>query len=141
MVVVYPEEPTPLRSNATKVTAATLAEHPLILMYQGTSVRAVTDAAFRKARTGAEPGIGSDLHDDRHRHGEGRHWACQCILPISAREIFAEPSLRSRRISDNNFARPVALIKKAHRTLPPLSRLFAEFLQANRRGLFAGHRP
>jgi DNA-binding transcriptional LysR family regulator len=50
------------------------------------------------------------------------------ILPASAREIAAESSLRNRRISDKNFRRPVALIKKKGRTLPPLTKAFADQL-------------
>jgi DNA-binding transcriptional LysR family regulator len=59
------------------------------------------------------------------------------VLPASAREIAAEPAVRSRRINDPNFSHPVALIKKAGRTLPPLSLALAEFLSENRRMLVA----
>jgi len=54
------------------------------------------------------------------------------LLPASAREIAAEPSLRSRRISDPNFSRQVSLIKKKNRTLPPLSKAFADYLSRNK---------
>jgi len=50
------------------------------------------------------------------------------LIPASAREISAEPTLRTRRISDPNFSRQVSLIKKKNRTLPPLSKAFAEHL-------------
>ncbi|MFE1600504.1 LysR substrate-binding domain-containing protein [Methylobacterium sp. ID0610] len=46
------------------------------------------------------------------------------ILPGSAREIRAEPALRSRPIAAPRFRRPVSLIKKANRTLPAASELF-----------------
>ena len=46
------------------------------------------------------------------------------ILPASAREIRAEPSLRSRLIDEPGFERPVLVIKKAGRTLPPMSERF-----------------
>ena len=46
------------------------------------------------------------------------------ILPASAREIRAEPSLRSRLIDEPGFQRPVLVIKKAGRTLPPASATF-----------------
>ena len=48
------------------------------------------------------------------------------ILPGSAREIPAEPGLKSRRIDDPNFRRPVAMIKKLNRTLPPAAILFLD---------------
>ena len=35
-----------------------------------------------------------------------------------------------------NFSRPVGLIKRAQRTLPPVSRLFADFLMASKRSIF-----
>ena len=46
------------------------------------------------------------------------------ILPASAREVRAEPSLRSRPIDEPGFERPVLVIKKAARTLPPMSESF-----------------
>jgi len=136
MSVVYPESH-PI-GEQHRITARVLANYPLVMMDQGTSVRAVTDLAFNRA--GLLPAPASEATYMMTAIGMVRAGIGLTILPTSAREIFAEPSLRSRRISDSNFARPVALIKKAHRTLPPLSRLFAEFLQANRRGLFAGRR-
>jgi DNA-binding transcriptional LysR family regulator len=52
------------------------------------------------------------------------------ILPGSAREIRAEPGLRSRLIDDPGFSRPVSIIKRAGRTLPPLSQSFLDHLAA-----------
>ena len=46
------------------------------------------------------------------------------ILPASAREVRAEPSLRSRPIDEPGFERPVSVIKKAGRTLPPMTESF-----------------
>lgn len=127
MVVVYPKSHA--IANATKVTAATLAEHPLILMYQGTSVRAVTDAAFRKA--GTVPNPASEATYMMTAIGMVKAGIGLAILPISAREIAAERTLRSRTINDANFSRPVNLIKKANRTLPPIAQAFSQFLSDN----------
>ena len=127
MVVVYPKSHA--IANAAKVTAATLAEYPLILMYQGTSVRAVTDAAFRKA--GAAPNPASEATYMMTAIGMVKAGIGLAILPISAREIAAERTLRSRRINDANFSRPVSLIKKANRTLPPIAQAFSHFLSDN----------
>jgi DNA-binding transcriptional LysR family regulator len=50
------------------------------------------------------------------------------ILPGSAREIRAEPSLASRLIDDPSFSRAVSIIKRTGRTLPPLSESFLRHL-------------
>ena len=50
------------------------------------------------------------------------------ILPGSAREIKAEPGLHSKPIDDPAFRRPVSIIKRSGRTLPPLSEAFLEHL-------------
>jgi DNA-binding transcriptional LysR family regulator len=50
------------------------------------------------------------------------------ILPGSAREIRAEPDLIARPIDDPRFVRPVALVKKRGRTLPPATDAFVETL-------------
>ena len=54
------------------------------------------------------------------------------ILPASAREVSAVPNLRTKRIGDPNFSRQIALIKKKDRTLPPLSKAFADHLLQTR---------
>ena len=133
MSVVYPESH-PIDA-LPRITARGLANYPLVMMDQGTSVRAVTDLAFNRA--GLLPTPASEATYMMTAIGMVRAGIGLAILPASAREIVAEPRLRSRKISDNNFSRPVALIKKAHRTLPPMSRMFAEFLKARKRSLFA----
>lgn len=131
MTVVYPQGH-PIGA-VTRVTAGVLAEYPLVLMDPGTSVRAVTDAAFNKA--GLIPSPASEATYMMTAIGMVRAGIGLTILPASAREIAAEPSLHSRRINDANFSRPVALIKKAGRTLPPLTQAFADFLLKQRKHL------
>jgi len=126
MMVVYPNGH-PIGPVA-KVTAQVMAAYPLILMDQGTSVRAVTDAAFNKAGLLVTPA--SEATYMMTAVGMVKAGIGIAILPASAREVHAEPALRSRRIDDKNFSRPVALIKKSGRTLPPLSQSFAKFLMA-----------
>lgn len=133
MTVVYPQGH-PI-GEVTRVTASVLADYPLVLMDPGTSVRAVTDAAFNKA--GLLPSPASEATYMMTAIGMVRAGIGLTILPASAREIAAEPSLRSRRINDPNFSRPVALIKKAGRTLPPLTHAFADFLLKQRKHLLA----
>jgi DNA-binding transcriptional LysR family regulator len=124
MAVVYPHGH-PI-GEVPRITAALLAAQPLVLMDPGTSVRAVTDFAFNKA--GLMPSPASEATYMMTAIGMVRAGIGLAILPASAREIAAEPTLRSRRIDDPNFSRPVALIRKGGRTLPPLSLAFAEFL-------------
>jgi DNA-binding transcriptional LysR family regulator len=49
-------------------------------------------------------------------------------LPGSAREIKTERGLRSKQIDDPTFTRPVSIIKRSGRALPPLSQAFLEHL-------------
>lgn len=51
------------------------------------------------------------------------------ILPGSAPEIRAERELVGRPIDDPRFVRPIALIKKRDRTLPPVALAFTEMLK------------
>jgi DNA-binding transcriptional LysR family regulator len=124
MMVVYPKGHS--IGTAAKVTAQVLAGYPLILMHQETSVRAVTDAAFNKAALLVSPA--SEATYMMTAIGMVKAGIGIAILPASAGEVHAEPTLRSRRINDKNFSRPVALIKKAERTLPPLSQSFVKLL-------------
>lgn len=131
MSVVYPAGH-PI-GKASRITAAALAEWPLVLMDQGTSVRAVTDTAFTKA--GLMPTPASEATYMMTAIGMVRAGIGLAILPASAREVAAEPGLRSRKINDSHFSRPVALIGKAERTLPPLARAFADYLAKQKKSL------
>ncbi|MGI4857337.1 MAG: LysR substrate-binding domain-containing protein, partial [Janthinobacterium lividum] len=52
------------------------------------------------------------------------------ILPVSAREAGLEPDLLVLPIDDPELLRPVALIKKRGRTLPPVTETFVAALIA-----------
>jgi DNA-binding transcriptional LysR family regulator len=137
MNVVYPEGH-PIGKFA-RITAERLAQFPLVMMDARTSVRAVTDLAFNKARLMPAPAAEATYMMTAIamvRAGIGI-----TMLPASAREIAAEPSLRTKRISDPNFSRPVALIKKKDRTLPPLSKAFADRLLADQAATLKGAIP
>src|ERR1700737_3376786 len=101
MMVVYPEGH-PI-GDAPRVTASVLANYPLVLLDLGTSVRAVTDAAFNRA--GLIPSPASEANYMMTAVGMVRAGIGLTILPSSAREIAAEPALRSRKINDANFSR------------------------------------
>jgi DNA-binding transcriptional LysR family regulator len=112
--------------HAASVTAVVLATYPLVMMDPDTSVRAIVDAAFN--RVGLMPSPACEVTYLMTAVGMVRAGLGLAILPGSAREIQAEPGLRSRPIEDRNFSRDVTVIKKAGRTLPPLSETFAKHL-------------
>jgi DNA-binding transcriptional LysR family regulator len=113
-------------SALPRVTIEALAEYPLILMDPATSVRAVVDLAFIGA--GRLPTIACEATYMMTAIGMVRAGLGLTILPGSAREIQAEPELRSRPIDDPQFERPVCLIKKAGRTMPPAAEAFCRLL-------------
>ncbi|SMH62736.1 LysR family transcriptional regulator [Azospirillum agricola] len=124
--VVFPKDH-PV-AGLPRVTIATLADLPLVLMDPATSVREIVDEAFLNAGLIAKPVCEATYMMTAVamvRAGLGL-----TILPGSAREIGAEPGLRSRPIDSAGFSRSVRIIRKAGRTLPPLSEAFAEYLRA-----------
>jgi DNA-binding transcriptional LysR family regulator len=122
--VVYPKGHRIGRLKA--VTPAALAEFPLILMHRDTSVRAIVDAGFDAA--GLIPQAACEPIYMMTAVGMVRSGLGLTILPGTAREIRAEPGLRSKPIDDPAFTRRVSVIKRAGRTLPPLSASFVEHL-------------
>jgi DNA-binding transcriptional LysR family regulator len=116
-----------------RITAERLAQFPLVMLDSRTSVRAVTDQAFRSAKLMPTPVTEATYMTTAL--GMVRAGIGITLLPSSAREINAEPGLRTRRINDPNFSRQVSLIKKKNRTLPPLSKAFAEHLAQDDAGI------
>lgn len=111
-----------------RVTAHDLADHPLVLTAAGTSVRAIVDAAFEEA--GRTPNFACEPMYMMTAVAMVRAGLGVTILPGSAPEIRAERELVGRPIDDPRFVRPIALIKKRDRTLPPVALAFAEVLEA-----------
>ncbi|MGU3542133.1 LysR family transcriptional regulator [Methylobacterium sp. A52T] len=125
-----------------RVTIAALAEHPLILMDPATSVRAVVDRAF--VGSGRLPRVACEATYMMTAVSMVRAGLGLTILPGAAREIRAEPLLRSRPIDDPLFERPVCLIKKAGRTMPPAAEAFCRLVAdrlADPGGTAAGAAP
>jgi DNA-binding transcriptional LysR family regulator len=122
--VVYPKGHRIARLKT--VTPASIAEFPLILMQRDTSVRAIVDAGFHSA--GLLPKASCEAIYMMTAVGMVRAGLGLTILPGSAREIKAEPGLQSKPIDDLAFTRPVSIIKRSGRTLPPLSQAFLEHL-------------
>ncbi|MCI3208027.1 MULTISPECIES: LysR family transcriptional regulator [Pandoraea] len=109
-----------------QVSLADLAAVPLVLTAPGTSVRAVVDAAL--AGAGSTPVIACEPTYMMTAVAMVRAGLGVTILPASAREVRAEPQLRVRPIADDAFLRPIALIKKRGRTLPPVTQTFVGML-------------
>jgi DNA-binding transcriptional LysR family regulator len=107
-----------------KITFDDIANTPLVLMASETSVRAIVDAAFVAA--GKFPIPACEAIYMMTAVGMVKAGLGVTLLPASAKEVRAEPSLKSRVIDDPAFVRPIAVIKKANRTLPPAAQLFYE---------------
>jgi DNA-binding transcriptional LysR family regulator len=126
MHVVFPARH-PL-GRKRRITLEDLAELPLILMDSETSVRSIVDAAFVAA--GRLPIPVCEAIYMMTAVGMVKAGLGVTVLPASAKEVRAEPSLQSRPIDDAAFARPIAVIKRKNRTLPPAARLFFEQIMA-----------
>lgn len=120
LVVVCPEEHRLARGPHVKLES--LASVPLVLTAQGTSVRAVVDAAF--ANSGYTPDIACEPTYMMTAVAMVRGGLGVTILPGSAREVRAEPGLVVRPIAGRAFVRPITLIKKRGRTLPAVTEKF-----------------
>jgi DNA-binding transcriptional LysR family regulator len=126
MLVVFPAQHPFARKR--KIKLQDLAEHPLVLMDSETSVRAIVDAAFAAAGLLAIPACEATYM--MTAVGMVKAGLGVTVLPASAKEIRAEPSLKSRPIDDPAFKRSVLVIKKRSRTLPSAARLFLEEILA-----------
>jgi DNA-binding transcriptional LysR family regulator len=135
--VVYPKGH-PI-GHGKRITPQALAEYPLILMQRDTSVRAIVDSGFHAA--GLMPNATCEAIYMMTAVGMVRAGLGLTILPGSAREIRAEPGLQSKPIDDPAFARPVSIIKRSGRTLPPLSESFLQHLSASLSTALASFAP
>jgi DNA-binding transcriptional LysR family regulator len=126
MHVIFPAEH-PIGA-VPEVTLDVLASHPLILMDPDTSVRAIVDGAFIAA--GRLPIPACEATYMMTAVGMVRAGLGLAILPASARDVRAEPSLWSRPIDEPGFERSVLVIKKTGRTLPPMAESFLTRLKS-----------
>ena len=122
MHIVFPSQH-PL-GRRRKIALEDIAEFPLILMDSETSVRSIVDAAFVAA--GRFPIPVCEAIYMMTAVGMVKAGLGVTVLPASAKEIRAEPSLKSRVIDDPAFNRPISIVKKKNRTLPPAARLFLD---------------
>ncbi|MEC5404206.1 LysR family transcriptional regulator [Paraburkholderia sp. MPAMCS5] len=124
LVVVCPKRHA--LAKRRRITLPDLTATPLVLTAQGTSVRAVVDSAFAKAR--CVPEVACEPTYMMSAVAMVRAGLGVTILPASAREVRAEPELVARPVDDPAFTRPIALIKKRGRTLPPVTETFVAML-------------
>jgi len=122
MHVVFPSRHPLERKRG--ITLEDLAELPIVLMDSETSVRSIVDGAFVAA--GRLPIPACEVTYMMTAVGMVKAGLGVAVLPGSAKEVRAEPSLKTRIIDDPAFARPIAVIKKRNRTLPPAAQLFLE---------------
>ncbi|HEX7907451.1 MAG TPA: LysR family transcriptional regulator [Paraburkholderia sp.] len=124
LVAVFPKRHALARRR--RIALADLAATPLVLTAPGTSVRAVVDSAFANAH--CAPEIACEPTYMMSAVAMVRAGLGVTILPASAREVRAEPELVVRAVDDPAFTRPIALIKKRGKTLPPVTETFVEML-------------
>lgn len=109
-----------------KIGLTEIVRYPLVLTATGTSVRAVVDAAFERA--GCAPSPTCEPTYMMTAVAMVRAGLGVTILPRSAREVRAESSLATRVIDEPGFVRPIALVKKRGRTLPPVTEAFVRVI-------------
>lgn len=124
LVVICPKEH-PL-ARRRRIALEHLVSVPLVLTAPGTSVRAVVDAAL--AHASRKPDIACEPTYMMTAVAMVRSGLGVTILPGTAREVRAEPGLVARPIYDPAFVRPIALIKKRGRTLPPVTEKFVKVM-------------
>jgi DNA-binding transcriptional LysR family regulator len=125
LVVVCPK--THALAKQRRIVLKDLLRTPLVLTAPETSVRAVVDAALSTAE--GTPEIACEPTYMMTAVAMVRGGLGVTILPQSAREVRAEPGLIARPIDHPAFVRPVAIVKKRGRTLPPLTERFVESMK------------
>jgi DNA-binding transcriptional LysR family regulator len=114
--------------RSAKVTISNLSRHPLILMDEESTVRQVVDQAFRDAGERKVTAIEATYMSTAV--GMARAGLGVALLPSTAIEAQPSGQLRSRPIEGKSFVRPIFIIRKKGRTLPPASEDFLSSLKA-----------
>jgi DNA-binding transcriptional LysR family regulator len=108
------------------ITAAKLSRHPLILMDSESTVRQVVERGFRAEGLAIAPLIEATYMATAV--GMVRARLGVALLPSVAVEAKASGQLRSRPVAGRNFSRPIIVVRKKGRTLPPASAAFLAML-------------
>lgn len=113
-------------ARCKRITANDLAKFPIVLMESETSVRAIVNAAFISSGRSVRPVAEATYM--MTAVGLVRAGLGFTILPESAKEIDAEPTLRTLPIYDPRFSRRLTLVKRRGRSLPRATADFVELL-------------
>ncbi|MBI3708670.1 MAG: LysR family transcriptional regulator [Proteobacteria bacterium] len=113
--------PHPLDRDA-RITLDALSRHPLILMDEESTVRQIVEQAFREAGRSKTAAIEATYMSTAL--GMVRAKLGVALLPSTAIEARASGKIRSRPIAGSNFIRPILVVRKTGRSLPPASSSF-----------------
>ncbi len=122
--------PHPLQ-NEKRITAEKLSHFPLIMMDEESTVRRIVDRAFRGAGISCKPIIEATYMATAIGMVQARLGVA--ILPSAAIEAKPVGRLKSRPIAGRQFSRPIFIVRKAGRSLPPASESFLKTLSAAER--------
>jgi DNA-binding transcriptional LysR family regulator len=119
--------PHPLE-KVKRITADKVAQFPLILMDEESTVRQIVDRAFRLAGVATKPIIEATYMATAIGMVQARLGVA--ILPSAAIESKPQGRLKSRPIEGRHFSRPIVTVRKLGRSLPPASQSFLDALGA-----------
>lgn len=112
--------------RASPLSLAEVAGYPLVLMSPATSVRAIVDAAISAAGLRAEIAVEATYMSTAV--GMVRAGLGVAVLPETAMETRALPTLRSALIDDQSLVRDISVIRRKGRTLPPAGSAFFDYM-------------
>ena len=112
----------------SRITIDGLSRHPLILMDEESTVRQVVDEAFRRSGRSKVAAIEATYLSTAV--GMARAGLGVALLPSTAMEAKPSGNLRSRPVEGKSFARPIFVVRKKGRSLPPASEAFLSSLKA-----------
>ena len=118
--------PHPLHSEK-RITAEKLSQFPLIMMDEESTVRRISDRAFKHAGIAARPIIEATYMATAIGMVQARLGVA--ILPSAAIEAKPQGRLKSRPIDGRLFSRPIFIVRKVGRSLPPASEAFLDTLR------------
>lgn len=126
MYVVYPRNHAIGKLRRTTLKA--VIEHPLVLLNTDSNARRLIDEAIAGAGFFAMPAAEAAYMSTALAMVEAGLGLT--ILPQLAINLRAHPDLRSRRIDDTPFIRPISVITKKNYFVPPAARAFTKVLVA-----------
>lgn len=110
------------------VTAAKLAQYPLILMDEESTVRRLVERAFHAEGLAIKPAIEATYMATAV--GMVRARLGVALLPSTAVEAKASGRVKSKPLAGRNFSRAISIVRKKGRTLPPASATFLSILES-----------